>query len=48
MCKSNILTIVAVAILALALGQVQAGTINVPNGTFHMYKPGTTGQQTPS
>jgi len=42
MCKSNILTIVAVAILALALGQVQAGTINVPNGTFHMYKPGTT------
>ena len=42
MCKKNILTIVAVGILALGLGQVQAGTINVPNGTFHMYKPGTT------
>jgi hypothetical protein len=30
MCKKNILTIVAVAILALAIGQVQAGTVTVP------------------
>jgi hypothetical protein len=41
MCKRNILTIVALAILVLAVGQVQAETVNVPNGTFHMYKPGT-------
>ena len=41
MCKRNVLTIVAVAILALAIGQVQAETVTVPNGTFHMYKPGT-------
>jgi len=43
MCKRNILTIVAVAILALALGQVQAVTVTVPNSGFElMYKPGTT------
>ena len=41
MCKRSILTIVAVAILAPAIGQVQAVTVAVPNGTFHMYKPGT-------
>jgi len=41
MCKRNIFTIVAVAILVLAVGQVQAVEVTVPNGTFHMYKPGT-------
>ncbi len=30
MCKKNVLTIVAVAILALAIGQVQAVTVTVP------------------
>jgi len=42
MSKKNILTIVAVAILALAIGQVQAeaDTIDI-NGEFLMYKPGT-------
>ncbi|UCF16935.1 MAG: hypothetical protein JSW59_05640, partial [Phycisphaerales bacterium] len=46
MCKRNILTIVAVAILALAIGQVQAETITVPNGEFLIYKPGTNGTVT--
>ena len=42
MCKRNILTIVAVAILALASGQVQAETVTVPNSGFELiYKPGT-------
>ena len=31
----------AVVILALAIGQVQAESINVPGGDFQMYKPGT-------
>jgi hypothetical protein len=43
MCKRNILTIVAVAILALAIGQVQAVTVTVPNSGFELiYKPGQT------
>ena len=38
----TVLTIAAVAILALAIGQVQAVTVNVPNGDFEtLYKPGT-------
>ena len=42
MCKRNILTIVAVAILALAIGQVQAEMVTIDiNGEFLMYKPGT-------
>ncbi|MHC4165555.1 MAG: discoidin domain-containing protein [Planctomycetota bacterium] len=42
MCKRNILAIVAVAILALAIGQVQAETVTIDiNGEFLMYKPGT-------
>jgi len=42
MCKKNTLTIVAVAILALAMGQVQAGTVTVPNNSFELfYQPGT-------
>ncbi len=37
------LTIVAVAMFALAVGQVQAATIAVPNGDFELiYKPGST------
>jgi len=40
-CKENVLTIVAVATLALAIGQVQAETITVPNAEFLIYKPGT-------
>ena len=43
MCRRNILTIVAVAILALAIGQVQAVTVTVPNSDFGLiYKPGQT------
>jgi hypothetical protein len=41
MCKRNVLTIVALAILALASGLAQAETIPVPNGEFMIYKPGT-------
>ena len=41
MCKRSILTIVAVAIFALAGGLAQAETIPVPNGDFMLYKPGT-------
>ncbi|MFB0525684.1 MAG: hypothetical protein ACETVZ_09075, partial [Phycisphaerae bacterium] len=41
MCRKNVLTIVAVAMLALAIGQVQAVTVTVPNSEFLMYKPGT-------
>ena len=37
----TVLTLAAVSILALAIGQVQAKTITVPNGEFNMYKPGT-------
>jgi hypothetical protein len=37
----TVLTLAAVAILALAIGQVQAAAVTVPNGTFHVYKPGT-------
>ena len=40
MCKRTVLTIVAVAMLALTMGQVQAETIDI-NGEFIMYKPGT-------
>ncbi len=36
-----VLTLVAVAMVVLAIGQVQAELIDVPNGTFQMYKPGT-------
>ena len=43
MCKKNILTIAAVVILALAIGQVQAETVTVPNSDFELiYKPGQT------
>jgi len=43
MCKRSILTIIAVAILALAIGPVQAATVTVPNGDFEeIYKPGST------
>ncbi|MEE8428118.1 MAG: LamG-like jellyroll fold domain-containing protein, partial [Gammaproteobacteria bacterium] len=35
------LTIAAVAMLAVGIGQVQAEPINVPNGDFQLYKPGT-------
>jgi hypothetical protein len=39
----TVLTIAAVAILALAIGQVQAAEIEVPNGDFQtIVKPGTT------
>jgi len=43
MCRKNVLTIAAVAMLTLAIGQVQvqAETVTVPNGRFDMYKPGT-------
>ena len=42
MCKKNVLIIAAVAILVLAIGQVQAVTITVPNGDFELiFKPGT-------
>ena len=42
-CRRNILTIVAVAILTLAIGQVQAMTVTVPNSDFELiYKPGQT------
>jgi len=41
MCKRNVLTIVAVVMFALAVGQVQAEPIEVPNGEFAIYKPGT-------
>jgi len=42
MCKKNILTIAAVVILALAIGQVQAVTVTVPNSDFELiYKPGS-------
>jgi len=37
----TVLTLAAVAILALAIGQVQAAAVTVPNGNFQMYKPGT-------
>jgi hypothetical protein len=37
----TVLTLAAVAILALAIGQVQAAAVTVPNGEFNMYKPGT-------
>ena len=43
MCKRNVLTIAAVAVLALAIGQVQAVTVTVPNSGFELiYKPGQT------
>ena len=43
MCRRNVSTIVVVAMLALAIGQVQAESINVPNGSFELiYKPGET------
>jgi hypothetical protein len=39
----TVLTLAAVAILALAIGQAQAITVDVPNGDFEtMYKPGST------
>jgi len=42
MCKRNVLTIMAVVMLALAIGQVQADTVTVPNSSFELfYKPGT-------
>ncbi|MHC4743946.1 MAG: PA14 domain-containing protein, partial [Planctomycetota bacterium] len=41
MCKQKIFTIIGAAIFALAVGQAQGVDIPVPNGTFHMYKPGT-------
>jgi hypothetical protein len=42
MCKRNLLSIIAVAILALAIGPVQAVTVTVPNGSFEeVYKPGS-------
>jgi len=34
MCKKNVLTIAAVAVLALAVGQVQAGTVPIDNPGF--------------
>ena len=34
MCRRNVLTIVAVAIFAMAIGQAQAITVDVPNGDF--------------
>jgi len=37
----TVLTLAAVAILALPIGQVQAKTITVPGGDFQLYKPGT-------
>ena len=40
--NKTVFTIAAVAILAPVIVQVQAASIPVPNGTFHMYKPGTT------
>ena len=47
MCRRNVLTIVAVAILALAIGQSQAITVDVPNGDFQtIYKPDTGGTVT--
>jgi len=39
--RSAVLTLAAVAMGALAIGQVQAETIDVPNGEFNVYKPGT-------
>jgi len=41
--KFLLLMLVVVAMLAMAVDQVQAQAANVPvpNGTFHMYKPGT-------
>ncbi len=43
MCRTRILTIVAVAVFASAIGQVQAGTVTVPNSGFELiYKPGQT------
>ena len=41
--NKTVFTIAAVAILALAIGQVQAETVTVtvPKGAFHMFKPGT-------
>ena len=41
MCKKTVLTIVAVLMLAVAGGLVQAETVDVPNGEFLAYKPGT-------
>jgi len=43
MCRRNVVAIVAVVMLAMAVGQVwaQAVDIPVPNGRFDMYKPGT-------
>ena len=41
--NKTVLTLAAVAIVALAIGQVQAETINVPNNSFELiYKPGET------
>lgn len=44
MCRKNVLAIVAVVMLALAVDQVQAQSVEVPvpNGRFDMYKPGST------
>ncbi|TFG45696.1 MAG: hypothetical protein E4H40_08005 [Candidatus Brocadiia bacterium] len=43
MCRKNVLTIVAVAMFAFAIGQVQAVTVTVPNGDFEtIYKPNST------
>ncbi|UCG49577.1 MAG: hypothetical protein JSU94_07310 [Phycisphaerales bacterium] len=51
MCR-KILTIIAVATLAIAVGRVQADTVTVPNGDFELiYKPGSTtitGQLSPA
>jgi hypothetical protein len=37
----NVLSVAAVAVFALGIGQVQAKPIEVPGGGFQMYKPGT-------
>ena len=37
----TVLTLSSMVILALAVVQVQAGTVEVPNGNFQLYKPGT-------
>ncbi len=39
--NKTVLTLAAVAMVVLAIGQVQAEPIDVPNGDFQLYKPGT-------
>ncbi len=39
--NKTVLTLAAVAMVVLAVGQVQAESIEVPNGDFQLYKPGT-------